>query len=59
MIGLVGSDQRLPEKAQTDTLVDFCRYLRKEFNIPVPNVDCEITEDSLLDRADLFRKIGQ
>ena len=59
VIGLVGSDQRLPEKAQTDTLVDFCRFLRKEFNISLANVDCEITESSLLDRAELFRKIGQ
>ena len=59
VIGLVGSYQRLPEKAQTDTLVDFCRFLRKEFNISLANVDCEITESSLLDRAELFRKIGQ
>ena len=59
VIGLVGSDRRLPEKAQTDTLVDFCRFLCREFNIPVANVDCEITQSSLLDRAELFRKIGQ
>ena len=59
VIGLVGSDHRLPEKAQTDNLVDFCRFLCKEFSIPVANVDCEITENSLLDRAELFRKISQ
>ena len=59
VVGLVGSDHRLPAKAQTDTLVDFCRFLCKEFSIPVANVDCEITENSLLDRAELFRKIGQ
>ena len=59
VIGLVGSDHRLPAKAQTDTLVDFCRFLCKEFNISAVNVECEITENSLLDRAELFRKIGQ
>ena len=59
VIGLVGSDHRLPAKAQTDSLVDFCRFLCKEFSIPVANVDCEITENSLLDRVELFRKIGQ
>ena len=59
VIGLVGSDHRLPVKAQTDNLVDFCRFLRKEFNIPAANVDCEITENSMLDRAELFRKISQ
>ena len=59
VIGLVGSDHRLPAKAQTDHLVDFCRFLCKEFGIPGVNVDCEITENSLLDRAELFRKISQ
>ena len=59
VIGLVGSDHRLPAKAQTDHLVDFCRFLCKEFGIPGANVDCEITENSLLDRAELFRKISQ
>ena len=48
-----------PWDAQTDTLVDFCRFLCKEFNISAVNVECEITENSLLDRAELFRKIGQ
>ena len=59
VIGLVGSDRRLPEKAQTNALVDFCRFLCREFNIPVSNVDCEIAEGSLLDTAELFRKISQ
>ena len=59
VIGLVGSDHRLPAKAQTDNLVDFCRFLCKEFSIPVANVDCEVTANSLLDRAELFQKIGQ
>lgn len=59
VIGLVSSDHRLPEKAQTDNLIDFCRFLCKEFSIPVANVVCEITENSLLDRAELYRKISQ
>ena len=59
VIGLVGSDHRLPEKAQTNALVDFCRFLCREFSIPVSNVDCEIAEGSLLDTAELFRKISQ
>ena len=59
VIGLVGSDHRLPEGAQTNNLVDFCRFLCRELSIPVSNVDCKIAEGSVLDTAELFRKIGQ
>ena len=59
VIGLVGTDRRTPEKAQIDTLVDFCRFLCREFNIPSSEVGCEIMRGSLLDSSELLRKIQQ